>query len=106
MEAERITVKEFSERYDIRQVRLNMACHRGKLNFITVPLSKKGNGGARRLTYIFIDEKSELFIKHDLERKRPKVDEEKYITLKSGVEVKNNLFGKIMNESGYIAPNY
>jgi hypothetical protein len=105
--AERITVKEFSQRYDISQAQIHQATMRKRLHYETLPLCKKTYGGPRQIKYIFIDELVDPFVtKTKALRKESSKKVLKYLVLKSGLEVKNNLFGKIMNESGYIAPNY
>jgi hypothetical protein len=97
VEIEKLTVIEFSEKYEIHPAEIHQATMRGRLTFETLPLHKKSYGGPRQIKYIFIDEKVEPFVtKTKANRKERQKKKLKVLVLKSGLEVLNNIFGKVM----------
>ena len=93
----KLTIIDFCREYKVTPNQVSMAIHRSKtLNYEVEILSVTAYGGARRRIWILIDEKVKSFLSIANKYKGKTKTTTKTKTLKNGVDVLNNAFGKFM----------
>ena len=100
---ERISVSIFAADNNLRRSEIHDGIHRGRLDSVSEPLSKKGYGGQRKAAYVILNDKVPIYLAQKKEAKlKARKKAMKVLVLRSGVEVLNNAFGKIMAYNDHV----
>ena len=95
MEIEKLSTPEFMKKYNVTKHQISMALHRSKiLDYEPAVLNGAiGYGGVRRMNYIIMNEKVDIFLAQI--KRHEKQKNLKMRTCHNGIEVRNDLLGSV-----------
>ncbi len=94
-----LTLTEFESKYKLTSNQIKMACYRGHFDYRVMKAHDTGHGGKRKYIVIYETERTIANVERLLTNGRVATTDEnrsKFIILRNGMEVMNNILGATM----------